>query len=212
MADILHHDETRYLDDTTIQTLSYLESRLMRIEHILYGHAAHSSNIDALPNVQNLEHRFAQLTQRFRTYGELLDISNRNSQDNAHPNLFSAPSTDAVAPPELSTAALAQMVLASSSLFPSTASALNAISDTPVADPALSANVISLLPRMRAVEATQKAQAAEVAELKRQSELLIRRWYEQGVVGYGDFVADTEKRLGRAERAIRRAEKVREDA
>ncbi|KAH6643392.1 nuclear distribution protein [Truncatella angustata] len=206
MADILHHDETRYLDDTTIQTLSYLESRLMRIEHILYGHAAHSSNIDALPNVQNLEHRFAQLTQRFRTYGELLDIYN------AHPNLFSAPSTDAVAPPELSTAALAQMVLASSSLFPSTASALNAISDTPVADPALSANVISLLPRMRAVEATQKAQAAEVAELKRQSELLIRRWYEQGVVGYGDFVADTEKRLGRAERAIRRAEKVREDA
>lgn len=131
--------------------------------------------------------------------------------DNAHPTLFSAPSTSATTPDELSTAALAQMVLASSTLYASTASALTSIEDTAVPDPALSTNLVALLPRMRAVEATQKAQAAEIAELRGRSEQTVRGWYERGVVEYGDFVADVEGRVELLERSVRRAEKLRED-
>lgn len=132
--------------------------------------------------------------------------------DSQHPTLFSAPSTGVASAPELSPAALAQMVLASSTLYPSTASALRSIEDDPIPDPSLSANLISLLPKMRAIEATQKAQAAEIAELRARSEVLIRSWYETGVLTYGEFVAGTEKRLTTAEIEIRRTEKARSDA
>jgi hypothetical protein len=64
----------RYLDETSIQTLMYLESRLLRIEHILYGHTTPPAKVPAIPNLQQLEHRFAQLLQRVRTYAELLKI------------------------------------------------------------------------------------------------------------------------------------------
>lgn len=64
---------------------------------------------------------------------------------------------------------------------------------------------------MKGVEATQMAQAAEIAELRGRSEVLVRKWYESGVVGYGDFVAGVEGRVERMERQVRRAEKARED-
>lgn len=64
----------RYLDDTSLQTLTYLESRLLRLEHVLYGHTTPPAKAPALPNLQQLEHRFAQLLERVRTYTELLKI------------------------------------------------------------------------------------------------------------------------------------------
>jgi hypothetical protein len=103
------------------------------------------------------------------------------------------------------------MVLASSTLYPSTASSLISIEDTPVPDPAISASLVALLPRMRAVEATQKAQAADVADLRGRSERAVSTWYEQSVVGYGDFVAGVEQRVERVERGVRRVEKARDD-
>ncbi|KAK9772851.1 hypothetical protein AB5N19_03286 [Seiridium cardinale] len=205
MAEVQHHDEALFLDETTLQTLAYLESRVIRLEHILYGHTTPPAKSAALPNLQQLEHRFEKLRQRVRTYDELLKIYQ------AHPTLFTAPSTDAIPPTELSTDALAQMVLASSTLYPATASSLTSIEDTPVPDPALSVNLVGLLPRMRAVEATQKAQAAEIAELRGQSERVVRDWYENNVVGYGDFVAGVEKRVERVERGVRRAERARDE-
>lgn len=74
MAVVQHHNETRFLDETTLETLSYLESRVLRLEHILYGHTIPQAKTQALPSLQQLEHRFAQLLKRVRTYDELLKI------------------------------------------------------------------------------------------------------------------------------------------
>ncbi|KAI0138333.1 nuclear distribution protein [Pestalotiopsis sp. NC0098] len=197
-------DETRYLDDTTIRTISYLESRLGRLEHLLNGRTSAIVKKPAIPSLQQLEHRFEKLRQQVRTYDELLRIYN------AHPTLFVAPSTGA-APESLPPAALAQMVLASSTMYPSTASQLTSIKDTPIPDPSLTANLVTLVPRMKAIEATQKAQSAEVADLRRRSEQLVRNYYEQSVVGYGNRLAGAEKRVERVERAVKQAEKANED-
>jgi hypothetical protein len=101
-------------------------------------------------------------------------------------------------------------VLASASAYPATLSALTAIKDSPVPDPSASAALIGLADRMRAVEATQLAQAAEMAGLRGRSEALMRRWYEGGVLGGGQGVADVEGRVERVERMVRRAERLRD--
>lgn len=62
---------------------------------------------------------------------------------------------------------------------------------------------------MKGIEATQLAQAAEIAELRARSEDVIRRWYEGDVLGYSNFVAGVEGRVERAERSVRRVEKAR---
>jgi hypothetical protein len=66
------------MHDTTIATLSHLEARLLRIEHVLHGHAvpatasiADKSTVDTL---QRLEARFFSIVQNTRAYGELLKI------------------------------------------------------------------------------------------------------------------------------------------
>ncbi|ETS73918.1 hypothetical protein PFICI_13784 [Pestalotiopsis fici W106-1] len=198
-------DESRFLDDATVRTISYLESRLLRLEHLLYGHAsAVLVKKPAIPSLQQLEHRFEKLRQRVRTYDELLKIYN------AHPTLFTTRSTEA-APDDLSPAALAQMVLASSTLYPSIASSLTSIEDTPIPDPSMSASLVTLLPRMRAIEATQKAQSAEIADLRGRSEQVVRSYYEQSVVGYGNRLAGVEKRVEKVERGVRRAERASQD-
>ena len=103
--------------------------------------------------------------------------------------------------------AVQAIVLASASSFPATLSALTAIKDCPVPDPSDSAHLITLTDRMRAIEATQIAQAAEVAELRRRSEVVMRTWYENGVLANSQALADVEARVERSERAVRRAEK-----
>lgn len=66
-------------------------------------------------------------------------------------------------------------------------------------DAKLSAELAALLPRMRAVEATQRAQEADVAELRARSERAMRAWYEGRVLRYGQAVADAEGRFERVE-------------
>ncbi|KAI0125352.1 nuclear distribution protein [Xylariales sp. AK1849] len=195
------------LDETTLETLSYLETRLLRIEHILYGHTIPPPKTPATTSLEQLENRFATLLKRVRTYAELLKIYN------AHPTLFpsSSTSTAPTPPSSLGVDALLQIILSSSPLYQSTASSLTAIDDTPIPDPAVSASLAALLPRMKAVEATQLAQQAEIAELRGRSETVVRRWYEGSVVGYGDFVAGIEGRVEGVERGVRRLERVKED-
>ncbi|RYP67432.1 hypothetical protein DL769_005764 [Monosporascus sp. CRB-8-3] len=193
------------IDNTTLSTLSLLEARLLRIEHLLYGHAVRQPKTPAFKSMSNLEHRFARLLQGVRVYAELLKIYK------SHPDLFQAPPPaeppSTLLPPE----AVRAIVLSAASSFPATASALTAVSDTPVPDPALSAGLAALLPRMRGVEAAQLAQAAEIAELRARSEVVVRRWYERRVLDYSDFVADVEGRVEKAERAVRRAERARDE-
>ncbi|OAA60670.1 hypothetical protein ISF_05709 [Cordyceps fumosorosea ARSEF 2679] len=63
------------LDQTTLSTISLLESRLLRVEHLLYGSSTPPTQHDsALRQLTHLEKRFSTLTSRIRVYGDLLKI------------------------------------------------------------------------------------------------------------------------------------------
>ncbi|KAI8956714.1 hypothetical protein F5Y11DRAFT_139130 [Daldinia sp. FL1419] len=192
------------LDNTTLSTISLLEARLLRIEHLLYGHTAQQPKVSAIRSMQELEHRFGTLLQRMRVYAELLRLYK------SQPTLFRPP-PPSQPPSELSSDALRAIVLSTASSFPATASALTAISDTPIPDPAHTATLAALLPKMKGIEATQIAQAAEIAELRARSEIVVRRWYEQNVMSYSNFVAGVESRVEDAERTVRRIERARNE-
>lgn len=65
------------LDQTTLSTLSLLESRLHRIEHLLHGQTVTpsiSQSESAARKLSDLERHFSLLTSRIRVYAELLKI------------------------------------------------------------------------------------------------------------------------------------------
>lgn len=64
---------------------------------------------------------------------------------------------------------------------------------------------------MKGIEATQIAQAAEIAELRMRSERVVRQWYTRDVMGYSDFIASVESRIEKVERTTRRVEKSRDE-
>lgn len=202
------------LDNTTLATIELLEARLLRLEHIIYGPAGSPDTTPKSPatrTMHDLERRFQALVSKSRVYQDLLNIYIE------HPTLFTSesqhPTDSKTKPPtQLDPAALRAIVLASASQYHATASALAAVTkDVPVPDPALSASLVATGPRARAVEATQRAQAAEVAELRARSERLVRAWYEGPVLKYGKFVADAEGRVEDVENIVLRAEARREE-
>ncbi|KAM3507117.1 hypothetical protein MY11210_007273 [Beauveria gryllotalpidicola] len=194
------------LDQTTLSTISLLESRLLRIEHLLYGSSAETpppQHESALRKLANLEKRFSMLTSRIRVYGDLLKIYE------VSPDFFQAPR--ATEPPsQLPADAVRAIVLSAAPSFPATVSALMAVQDAPVPDPAESAALAALRERMRAVEATQRAQEAEVAELRGRGEAALRAWYEGGLLPASVATASAEARVGRVERRVRQMERARE--
>lgn len=65
------------LDQTTLATISLLESRLLRIEHLLYGPTASHPPVhqdSAAHKMKDMERRFSMIVSRFRVYSELLKI------------------------------------------------------------------------------------------------------------------------------------------
>ncbi len=129
--------------------------------------------------------------------------------DKARPDFFQAPA--ATEPPsQLSGDAVRAIVLSAAASFPATVSALTAVQDTPVPDPAESAALVALTERLRGVEATQRAQEAEAAALRGRSEAALRAWYEGGLLPTSDATAKVEARVGRVERRVRRMERERE--
>jgi hypothetical protein len=63
---------------------------------------------------------------------------------------------------------------------------------------------------MKAIEATQTAQAAEIADLRQRGETAVRAWYETGVLNNSKAMADLESRVEFVERQVRRAEREQE--
>lgn len=69
------------MSHATLTTISLLESRLMRLEHLLYGTSAPhhrpcppSRRDSAVHRLHQLDQRFSALSSRVRVYGELLKI------------------------------------------------------------------------------------------------------------------------------------------
>lgn len=137
--------------------------------------------------------------------------STNTHQDRGQPSLFDQPKPSEP-PLDLPNDAVRSIVLSAASSFPATESALRAVNDCTVPDPSQSAALISQAERMKAIEATQIAQAAEMAELRTESEEVIRRWYEGSALGASQFIADVESRASGIERAVRRAERVKAEA
>ncbi|ERS96927.1 hypothetical protein HMPREF1624_06254 [Sporothrix schenckii ATCC 58251] len=195
------------MEQTNQATLELLESRVRRVEHLLYGDDGNTpKDADSLPakpavdTLADLERRFASLVSNVRVYAELLKIYK------SHPSLFQAPPAD-VPPTQLDRDALRAVVLSYASAFPATASALNAaLVDTPVPEAALSAQLVGLVPQMEALAQSQKQLDAEVAGLRGRSERLVRQYYERQALGASNVVASVEARVERAEGQIRRLE------
>ncbi|ENH63467.1 hypothetical protein FOQG_04575 [Fusarium oxysporum f. sp. raphani 54005] len=191
------------MDETTLSTLDLLESRLLRIEHLLYGQnqsPALAQDQSAASHLNKLERRFSMLLSDVRVYHELMKIYR------AHPDFFH--SADPSEPPsQLDIDALQSIVLASASAFPATLSSLTAIKDSPIPDPADSAALVALQDRMTAIEATQIAQAAEMADLRQRSEIAVRSWYETGILDNSKTMANLESRVKVVERQVRRTER-----
>ncbi|KAL5086777.1 hypothetical protein Trisim1_008688 [Trichoderma cf. simile WF8] len=197
------------LDKTTLATISLLESRLLRIEHLLYGTTAspfssQTQHDAALAKMDGLERRFSRMISQIRVYAELLKIYKSN------PDLFHAP-PPTQPPSQLDSEAVQSIVLSAASSFPATLSALTAVKDIPVPESSASANLISLTQRMKAIEATQVAQAAEISALRSRSEALVRSWYENGAVVNSQVLAHTEGKIQRVEREVRRRERIIEE-
>lgn len=105
----------------------------------------------------------------------------------------------------------------------------------PIPDARRSAELASLAPRLAAAALLQRAQEAEMAALRARSEVVVGQWYrggwrgdagagdgeggegkEQGrgpwgVIGLGEYVAEVEARVERAERKVRRAERLKDE-
>ena len=65
------------LDQTTLATISLLEARLLRIEHILYGPTTPPTQApteSAITSLAELDRRFNQLVRHYRVYAEILKI------------------------------------------------------------------------------------------------------------------------------------------
>ncbi|KAF7557495.1 hypothetical protein G7046_g6035 [Stylonectria norvegica] len=194
---------TSSMDQTTLSTLNLLESRLLRIEHLLYGQTTAPSltrDESALQKIDQLEKRFSTLLSRIPVYGGLLKIYR------SHPDFFNS-ATPSDPPSQLNLDAIQAIVLASAPSFPATLSSLTAVKDSPIPDPSESASLIGLAGRMKAIQTTQFAQAAQMAELRKRSEVVIRTWYENGVLDSSRSMADLEGRVEKAERQIRRTER-----
>ncbi|CAJ2504178.1 Uu.00g115720.m01.CDS01 [Anthostomella pinea] len=192
------------LDETTLSTISLLEGRILRIEHLLYGHSTPQPKTTAVDSLQELELRFSKLLQHIRVYGELLRLYK------SQPSLFQPPPSSQP-PLDLSQDAIRATVLAAATSYPAIASSLTSIADTPIPDPAQSANLAALAPRMRGIEAIQLAQAAEISELRARSEIAVRQWHAYDVMGYADSMARVEGRIEMVDRAIKTIEKSREE-
>lgn len=65
---------------------------------------------------------------------------------------------------------------------------------------------------MKAIGAAQLAQATEMAELRKRSEMLLRSWYQGKVLDNSRAMADLEGRAEMAERQVRRAEREADEA
>ncbi|EEQ28818.1 hypothetical protein McanMca71_001112 [Microsporum canis] len=207
--------ETEYTINTAADTIELLETRLRRVEFLLTGQTNWASEPEQLSEppasvrdtvsarLAELEHGLKRLSARVPAVQDVLKLYSR------FPDLFQSVPTH-TPPATLTPSTLASIVLSYATAFPETASRLSSLQDLPVPPASASTALVELQPRLDRCLETQRRQAEEVAELRIQSSLLMKRWIEVGVVGGGEVWGEWEERLKMVERGVRREERARE--
>jgi hypothetical protein len=190
--------------ETAVDTLALLEERIRRIDYLLNGdNAAHEdealNNASATARLRHLEHRLASLVARSPPAADILTLQR------AHPAVFNP--SQATTAPALPAGQLAQLLLAHTPLFTTTAANLTQLqSQSSIPDPQPFIKVLQLQERIEKARQTQVGQAKEFAELRQRSANLVEMWYEVGVLGMGENWAEWEERVREVEIWVRRAE------
>ncbi|EGD93215.1 nuclear distribution protein RO10 [Trichophyton tonsurans CBS 112818] len=207
--------EAEYTTNTAADTIELLETRLRRIEFLLTGQTNWAGEPEQAAEppasvretvsarLAELEHGLRRLSARVPAVQDVLKLYSR------YPDLFQSASTH-TPPATMTPATLASIVLSYATAFPETASRLSSLQDLPIPPASASTAIVELQPRIDRALETQRRQAEEIAELRVQSTLLMKRWVEVGIVGGGEVWGEWEERMKMVERGVRREEKARE--
>ncbi|KAF1816109.1 hypothetical protein P152DRAFT_478690 [Eremomyces bilateralis CBS 781.70] len=203
------------LEDIAIHTLTSLESRLRRLEFLLYGSipSPDSTSDDApSPPQSTISRRLKKLeegTQKLHSsHPDIVKIIWLKSR---FPDLFSpSPTSETTIPPlpsQLTT------LLSHAPLIHTTRSSLHSLHSLL---PLLSStspltHLLAASPQLSATQTTLIDQAAQVAELRRESAEVVWRWQEAFVIAQGGCWAEWEERVGGVEGWVRRGEREREE-
>ena len=128
--------------------------------------------------------------------------------DKSHPDLFQ-PTNTAEVPTSLTPSELLAIISSCATSYPTTASRLTAIKDSPIPSAESSASLIALHPRLAQLELRQEFQRREMAELRLRTASAIQRWYELGVLAENECWSEWEGRLNAVESRVRRGETLR---
>ncbi|PGH05938.1 hypothetical protein AJ80_08250 [Polytolypa hystricis UAMH7299] len=213
---------------TAADTIELLESRLRRLEFLLTGDTSWTGEPRGIPpasaaatgsgviddhdpavsgpreasvaaRLGTLEYELKRLSGKVPLVHDVLSLYSR------FPDLFQSPPTTTV-PSTLSPQALNSIILSYASAFPETSSRLTSLKDLPIPPARASASLIELQPRLDKLSQVQNQQAAEIAELRAQSVVLLKRWVEVGVLAGSEVWGEWEERVAMVERAVRRFE------
>ena len=69
-----------------------------------------------------------------------------------------------------------------------------------------SVELIALRPRIVQLQRRQSSQNSELADLRRRSAAVVKRWYERSVLNSSECWTEWEKRLANVEKRVRREE------
>ncbi|CAD0038267.1 unnamed protein product [Aureobasidium pullulans] len=185
--------------DVAFQTLDALEQRLQRVRFLLYGSAAAAAadNDDQTPTdttitqTQSIASRLQALQSSFNSV-----LSDSKSAQTIHQH-------DG---PDMTSDALAALVLSHAPSYQATAARLTSLQDTPVPNSSALAALVELHPRLERVATRQDDQQLSIAQLRHQSLALLGRWYDLGIIGMDDCWTEWEARLMDQEKLVRRAE------
>jgi hypothetical protein len=206
-------------EELLVHTLDLLEYRLHRLEYLLNGNDS-STNLPkgttVTARLSKLKDALGQLAARSRTVEQLLRLRMTNvsrtlhkisqlthDPEAQHPDLFASAVTEDTG---LSHDQKFSLVLTEAPAYLTLASQLRSLQDVHLPPTSSFTHLVAQQSRFAAIQATQDAQAREIAELRKRSAVLVSRWYEVQVLGVGRCWAEWERRFREVERGVRRVE------
>ena len=126
-------------------------------------------------------------------------------EDRNHANIYSGISETAEQA-AFSNPERLSIIKSCATLFPTTASRLTSIQDLPIPSAESSTSLVALHPRLAKVELLQDFQSQEITNLRLRTASVLQRWYEVGILAYGECWTEWDERLMEIEKTLRREE------